>query len=661
VSTTVLVLAGVALAGFVVVALLRPRVSLLTLVALDVSNLNTVIAEHVGTSPYRPQLALAVLVVILLACRRRLRFAWSPVLLGLLVLTGAWCLSFVHAADPVTSLALLGERVRDLFYAVVVLALVLSTRATAAVTRVAVLVLSALAGLTVVHEFVLHNVGDLYGLSRVPLVQEGGASTARHAGTSSDVNFWARLLILFVPPAFSLLAVARRRTLQVLWAGCVLSLLLGIYLTQSRGGFIAVTLAVLCWLALAGGWWRRSILAIPVALLVLVPLSGIGSRLLTLATSATGTTSGADLSVLTRKRLQLDALRMFLDSPVFGHGIGSYGSIFTRYDRLSGTYLPVDIVVAAHNFYLEQAADGGVVLLLGWGVLAGTVVLAALRARQITLASPSGAGTRYLASGVVAGVLGWAVASVFLHLSDFRALLLVAVIAAALDVEARRLAVPAPVPRARVGTRPELVLAAATTAVLVTAAGATALTLLAPPRYEVTATLAVVPATSVVDGSAAYQADVISRGTIVPTLTQVLRRTVTAREIAGPGLAADRIAVDVTQSPLGGSVLVQVTAPTAAEASTGAELAVTSSRTTVTRLRSSYELAGTIGGATAVRRLSPLGALALVPGLLVGALVLLRRRRSDRPAPPVPRRAAPPVPRRAAPPRPGPRAPAPVG
>ena len=47
--------AGLLLAAFVVLAIRFPRVSLLTLVALDVSNINGVIAEQVGISPYKPQ------------------------------------------------------------------------------------------------------------------------------------------------------------------------------------------------------------------------------------------------------------------------------------------------------------------------------------------------------------------------------------------------------------------------------------------------------------------------------------------------------------------------------------------------------------------------------------------------------------------------------
>lgn len=626
--------------GFVILALLRPRVSLLTLVALDVSNLNGVVAEHLGASPYRPQLALAVLALLVLAMSGRMRLAWSPVLLGMAALTAGFCLSFINAADPLTSAALLGERTRDLFYAVLVLALVLSTGSLVQVAKTAVLVLAGLAGLTVLHEFLLHNDGNLFGLSEVPLAREGGAATARHAGTSSDVNFWARLLILFTPLTLSLGALALRsgtsgRWGRWLWSGCSVSLLLGVYLTQSRGGFIALFLALVSWLALAGGWWRRSILALPLVLVVMVPLSGVGSRLLTLLSSVGGLAAAEDLSVLTRRRLQLDAWRMFLDSPVVGHGIGSYGGLFPSYDRLSNAYTPVDIVVAAHNFYLEQAADGGVVLLLGWAVLAGTVLFVAARARRATLGSAEHASTKLLADGVIAGVVGWAVASVFLHLSDFRALLLMAVLAAGLDIEARQVAVlPTGPPVAERGNRPSLV-PALVAALVVGVAGAGATVAVSGTRYVNTATLAVVPAAAAADGSNAYQVDVISRGSVVPTLTAILQRAVTVRVLADASRpSATDASVSVTQSRLGGAVVVSVSAPTTAAATAAGERALELSRSTVDSLHASYALSGEMAGAVPSRALPRSAALAVLPAAAAGLLVwMVRRARQRRPAP----------------------------
>ena len=331
---------------------------------------------------------------------------------------------------------------------------------------------------------------------------------------------------MFTPLAFSLGAAATRRPVRLVWAGCAVSLVAGVYLTQSRGGFLALFLAVVVWLAVAGGWYRRSLLLVPVVVAVLVPLSGIGARLSTLTTSG-GT---ADPSVVERRRLQVDAAKMFLDRPLTGHGIGSYPSIFRSYDRLADSYQPVDIEVAAHNLYLEQAADGGIVLFLAWAVFVGSVLFAAVRSLVIGRRAGDDL-TAWLPVGVISGLAGWLLASAFLHLSDFRALLLLAALAAALDVRARALP-PAPaLPRRRTAS-PGRLTVAGLVAVLVLSGGGLATSLLTGRvTYRTVATMAVVPATTGASGSNAYQLDVVSRGIIVPTLATVLQRTVTPAEV----------------------------------------------------------------------------------------------------------------------------------
>lgn len=594
-----LVGAGLLLAAFVVLAIRFPRVSLLTLVALDVSNINGVIAEQVGISPYKPQLALAVVAVLVMVRRRMFRFRWSPVLLGTMVLFAGFCVSFVAAADPVTSQDLLLGQARDLLYFVVVYALLLSTDQIKAVASVVVFVLAGLAGLTVIHEFVLHNSGSLYGLSRVPLVQEGGALTPRHAGTSSDVNFWARLLILFTPMSLSLLAISRSWRDRVLWGGCFLALLLGVYLTQSRGGFIALFVGLVVWALLAGGRYRKSLLYLPIALIVLVPLTGIGSRLGTLSAIVSGSTTTADPSVVTRKRLQLDAWNMFLDSPITGHGIGSYGTLFPQYDRVANFYEPVTIVVAAHNFYLEQAADGGVILLLCWAFFFGSVVFVCLR----TLVGAPRAGDntdRFLALGILSGLTGWLIASVFLHLSDFRALLVIAAIAAAVDVRSRTTADPPPPDQAPdpLGRRPSRVLVAGLAGVA--ALGLVSLTAVIATEntvYTSSTTLGVAPL-GAVDGANAYGLDVVSRGLIVPTITEVLDRSIGVGELqeqAGrfpDSVEATDASVSFAQSRLGGAVVVTVTADQPATAADLTRAAVTLSKAEVANLQMGYQLTG---------------------------------------------------------------------
>ncbi len=634
---------GVIGIGFAVLALARPRLCLVALVALDITGLNGVISENVGVSPFWPMVGLSVLALLTLVRRGQFRFRWSPVILGVLVLYAGFCLSLVNAADAAAAQAVLFERGRDLVVFALVLALLLSTGGASVLIRTLVAVFAGLAGITAVHEFVLGNQGNLFGLSNVPLAVEGGAETARHAGTVTDVNFWGRLLILALPLALSLTAIALARRSAgpqaetgatvpaadlpqpsgyspgwfwptCFWAGCAASLALGIYLTQSRGDLLAVFGAIVVWLVLAGGWYRRSLLAAPVVLIVLVPVSGIGSRLLTLVTAAP--TATVDPSVAERTRLQLAAWEMFKSAPVTGHGVGSYGSLFASYDRLSNYTAPVRIDVAAHNLYLEQAADVGILGLLAWAVFVGTIVFVLIRC--LTRADRrTSTETRFLAIGLLASLLGWLAASVFLHLSDFRALLAVAALAAALDASVRDR--PPPPARPQPSTARRLAgVVGCSALVLASGVGLVASAATTSTRYAASATLGVVPISTKVDGAVAYLQDVVSRGMIVPTFTTVLNADVTPeRVIAAAGLdpaQTGRVTVEALPSRLGGAVELTVTADDPAVVAQLGTAAVELSQARVLDLGAYYRLEGQLAGVSPVE---------LVPGWVVVPLAVL--------------------------------------
>lgn len=630
-TPVLLAAAGAAVLAVSILALVHPRIALLLLVTLDVSHINTVIRDHAGVSPYVPQLALAVFALGVMARRGSFTFKWSPVLLGLMVLFGGLCLTFLDAADPLTSQVLLLEYSRNLVFFVVVYALILSTSGVRPALEATVLVLAGLAALTIFHEYVLHNAGDLGGLSQVPLTQEGGALTPRHAGTHADVNFWARLLVLFTPLSLSMVAACRGTRARLLWAGSTAALLMGVYLTQSRGGFIALFIGLVVWALLAGGVYRKALLGLPLVLAILIPLTGVGSRLATLAAVGNGGRANADPSVVERERFQIDAWHMFLDAPVTGHGIGSYGTIFPDYDRLANYYEPVTIVVAAHNFYLEQAADGGVMLLLAWTIFLGAVLFVALRTLRVARATGNDQ-SRYLAIGIAGGIIGWLAASVFLHLSDFRALLFIAAAAAALDLQARRdldiATADSPEPEQidnRLRSRGPLALSAVALAalVLVLTSGA--------ERHTTTSTLAIVPATGQVNPADAYELDVVSRGLIVPTLAEALDRTVSVTDLEQetglrPGEAEAE--VDIRQSRLGGAVVVTVTADDELAAADLGAAAVRISQSEVADLDSGYQLAGEVGTTVPSSSYRLWAVVPLTAVVVLPLLIANRRRRA---------------------------------
>ncbi|SHN44208.1 O-antigen ligase family protein [Cryptosporangium aurantiacum] len=589
-----LVAGGVVAASLVAVALLRPAIILVVTVALDATNLNAVIEANAGISPFKPMLALVVLALFVLWRQGKLKVGWSPVLTALLVLVAAWFVTMFNSADPPASWTLFMDYANGLVYFALIYALLCATGSWKAVLSAVVGGLALIAALTIVHQVFLDNAGNLYGLSNVPLVQEDGAMTPRHAGTAGDVNFWARILVTVTPLALSLWAINRGLT-KLFWVGATLALIGGLFLTQSRGGFLAVLPAVVVWFIAAGGKYRRQLAYLPLVLLVAVPVSGVGGRLATLAdVSASSNIAAADPSLVTRARLQEAAWRMFLDAPGFGHGMGTYGSLFPQYDRYSDQGDPVTIVVASHNFYLEQAADGGLVLLAAWAIFFGAIFFVCWRVSQ--LARSIGRRTEHLlAVGVASAVAGWLASSVFLHLSDLRVLLLLAGIAAALDVrvrwavaalpESERAGTPPP-PRSadlRVWTPRVLVPAAAVFAVLAAVSVVRAI----PTTWSAELESRVSVTAADEDWLTSYQRDLVTRGQLVPSFAVVANSpdfpSVVARRAGLSQDQADHVRISLEVSRQGGAITVHATAR---EKTVAEDVAVAAGQVVAERVRS---------------------------------------------------------------------------
>jgi len=168
-----------------------------------------------------------------------------------------------------------------------------------------------------------------------------------------------------------------------------------------------------------------------VALLLMVP--GLGSRLATL------TDSGAAEEGLAERAFALEAgLAMFADHPALGVGVGNFELAQHEYARRIGSDSATP--VAPHNVYLQMAAEGGLPGISAWLLFYGGVVFAGFRSLILTSNLIEGVNhspAQLMSAGIVAGLVGWAFASMFLHLSGFSVLVVVMAMAGSLDVQAR--------------------------------------------------------------------------------------------------------------------------------------------------------------------------------------------------------------------------------
>lgn len=184
------------------------------------------------------------------------------------------------------------------------------------------------------------------------------------------------------------------------WLLAAAAIASGLWLTGSRSAFISVVAASLLLVALMPGVRRRlgwrSVAALVLVFVVLLPF--VTSRL------APPATSGRSLEQATTFRAETAraAVRMFVDHPVFGVGVGRFYSRSGEY--FSPAFRSVVPLENAHNNFLQVLAELGIVGFVPFVWLVGAVGVAVWkRGRLGRLAGSAAAG----AAGLSAFVLTW--------------------------------------------------------------------------------------------------------------------------------------------------------------------------------------------------------------------------------------------------------------
>jgi hypothetical protein len=540
----------------------RPALSLGILVALVATNASAVVGERAGIGLYVLGLALVAVSVGLGYLRGRVQPVWSPVFLFALLFLAVRAFTILNAVDPGAGMAVVIDLAKELVMLAVVTVVVVSTSSYRQMAAVATGMVALLAGLSLAQEFLLGGATSFGGFVNTTAAGDVGGVTVRHTGPYDDPNFWARTLVLFLPVAAALAAMSERLQ-RLAWGAAGVLLLGGLYLTQSRGGLLAAAGA---YLLARGRRHARVLLLAPLLVVPLLLVPGVGSRLATLA-DLTGVREGrGDGSLVQRSVAQEAGLAAFLDNPATGVGAGGFETAQPEYARRLG--LPITDPIAPHNLYLQMATEGGLLGIAAWLLFFGAGVFVALRALLLgsRLNGARAPNTiTLLAAAVLAAMAGWALASVFLHLAHFRALLFLVGLGAALDVQARRAAREVGVrdgpgalwarpladeERQDRRRRHRLAAIAAAGVLAVTAPLLGAATGVIQSEWTAAATASVVPGADVDLEARQYSFDLLSRDVLMPTFAQVVANPRFHREAAiAQGLTQDewhgvRIAVD---------------------------------------------------------------------------------------------------------------------
>jgi O-antigen ligase len=175
-------------------------------------------------------------------------------------------------------------------------------------------------------------------------------------------------LILVAGMAISLGGMTQPRTVlrRVFWLACFGAFGYALYLTKSRGGFIAMLAGLLVLFYTRLGWWRTLFLSVIVLPVIFLLFSGRATEL-----SAETTTAQ------TRLQLWSQALDFFREAPFFGIGEGEYQEYSDEH-------------FVAHNSFLHAFAELG---FFGGTIFLGAFyyafwVLSRLGSRQVHVLDP---------------------------------------------------------------------------------------------------------------------------------------------------------------------------------------------------------------------------------------------------------------------------------
>ena len=235
-------------------------------------------------------------------------------------------------------------------------------------------------------------------------------SEGRLQGASGDPNFMAAFIVPAVVLAAVLHGAAGSRWRVVLPAAIGL-LVVGLAATESRGGLLAITVALIAALAAMRGR-RAAVLAVAVGV-VLVGAAWISANpaILERIQSAEQDRGNG------REDLWVVAGRMSADHPITGVGLDNFTVRSPEYVRRPGALNYVELVIErpheTHNTYLQMLAETGVVGLALFLALLAMALASAARAARLF----ERAGERALAQlsrGVLIATIGLLTAAFFI-------------------------------------------------------------------------------------------------------------------------------------------------------------------------------------------------------------------------------------------------------
>jgi O-antigen ligase/capsular polysaccharide biosynthesis protein len=416
-GAAVFTIAAIAVGLGIAAAMLRPEWALVGLIAMMTMRL----AENANDF-YGIPLATIPVVGLLVGVLILRRLVWGERPRGVAVALGAVSLiaiaslvSVFNAKYPESSVDPIVELVKSAVVLLLVVLLINSARD----FRLAIWTLIVLGGVVAALSVFQYLTGSFeqsfFGLAQARFMNIAfDYDDFRITGPFGDPNFFGQALV----PIFAI-AVERawhesNLRLRVVAAVSAVVVPMAIVFTFSRGALLALGVVGIAMLFVL----RPSAKTIAVGVAVLVVLAALLPRdYVTRATALFEDNETADVvtdpSVDQRSSVILSGLQMFFDYPLTGVGTGNFPDHYLEYAERTG--LAHDRAsIEPHSFYVEIAAETGLVGLAAWGIV-GLIVFETFRAARRKLRWVGADDLQHMVTAFAIGLVGFYTSSLFLH------------------------------------------------------------------------------------------------------------------------------------------------------------------------------------------------------------------------------------------------------
>ena len=379
-----------ALVGLMIflVALYSPQFGLLILVFISYTRFSDVFTEfHNSPSIAKPFLVLLVVAILI----RWALFRESPkgwygpaFLFGMVII--AELASMIYSPVPDRVLARLTDDIKDSIIAIVIIILMQSPSAFRRVIWVLIYSGIFLCSLSV-FQYITGTFDNIYGGFALSMSHQiiGSIDDFRATGPMGDPNFFAQIVVVFVPISLERFMHEKRtiNRLAALW--CLATSILTVIITYSRGGLVAMIVGVIIYFLYYPPQRIQVVFIIlaVVAIFVSLPRNYL-DRLLTLTKLFGNSTTSRveERSLQGRLSENLAALEMVKANPLFGVGLNSYKYLFPAYSKKLGLAL-VATEREAHNLYLEVLAETGIIGFSIFLLIMGSCIQAMRKVRAL--------------------------------------------------------------------------------------------------------------------------------------------------------------------------------------------------------------------------------------------------------------------------------------